>query len=222
MDRIFNLSESDCIEVSYDFNPGHYLGQGKMSPDGKFNFINIPKNASSEVSRVLFDWKQSNYCTINRLVNHLVILRDPTDRWISGMAEFLVGNYSFMGNCNADRSLEEIDILMDSKMFQTLMFNFAIFDSHTVPQCYFINGINISDITFFYFDNQVVFKLLSYIGYKAYNYNGNGSNKSSDNVKKTNIVNRLKSLLNDNPAYQHSIDKHYYADHKLFDRIKFQ
>ena len=51
-------------------------------------------------------------------------------------------------------------------------------------------------------------------------------NEFNANIKNYNqklvIINKLKQLLEENSNLQHSIDKHYYADHVLFDKVKFQ
>ncbi len=221
MNRLFEFDIVDnCINIDYKYNLGHTAGQGQISPDGKFNFIHIPKNASSEIKTVLGDWQESNYHIMQDTPSHLVILRDPTERWISGIAEFLVGEYSHMGTCNSDIPVDEVELMMGTKMFQNLLFDFVIFDGHTIPQCCYIEGLNLDNITFFYHDEQVIPRILKYVGLLNQPRVKN-TNNSLTNSKKIVIIKKLKSLLTHNPKLQHSIDKHYWADHKLFDNVKF-
>jgi len=214
----FNLKHNH-VWVDYDYNLGHTWGQGQSSPNGDFNFIHIAKNASSEIKRALVSWPQSNYRETELLTEHLVILRDPTDRWISGIAEFLVGDYSHMGNYNSDLSVTEIEDAMNTKIFQNLLFDFVIFDGHTVPQCCYINELNLNDITFFHFSDSVVPQILQYVNCPM--TMSSKTNNSLTSVKKQVIIKKLKSLLANNPKLQHKIDVHYYADHQLLDNVTF-
>ena len=219
MNRLFQLNiDNNRIKIDYSYNLGHESGQGQISSDGIYNFIHIPKNGSSVAKYLLSEWKMSNYYQINFKTNHLVILRDPTLRWISAVAEFLVGDYSSLGNVNIDIPIEEVDLLINTKMFQNLLFDFVIFDGHTLPQCCYIEGLDLSSITFFHYDNQVFNKIAKYIDVE---YQEKQINQSLTNAKKQVIINKLKNLLSNNADLQHQIDKHYYADHQLFDQVKF-
>lgn len=219
MHRLFKFNTvNNQINIAYDYTLGHKIGQGFLSPDARFNFINIPKNASSEVKRSLLGWSASDFNSLVANVEHLVILRDPTDRWISGIAEFLVGNFSYTGKCNANIEFEEIQMLMNTEMFQNLLFNFVIFDNHTLPQSCFLQGLDLDTITFFYFDAEVIPRLLSYVGITK---EIKTTNSALTNQKKLVIIRKLKNLLKDNPTLQRKIDTHYYCDHQLFDKVKF-
>lgn len=220
MNRLFSfrLDPDNCIAVNYNYNLGHTAGQGQLSPDGKYNLVHIPKNASSEIKNVLNTWQHSNYFEIKNSVEHLVILRDPTDRWISGVAEFLVGNNAHTGFLNSNLSVDEIEQAMNNRLVQNLLFDFAIFDGHTIPQCWYLRGLNLDNIVFFYFDQLVIPRILEYTKTVS---EVKVANTSLTNPRKLAIIKKLKSLLQDNPELQHKIDKNYYADHQLFDKIKF-
>jgi hypothetical protein len=215
----FNLF-NNCITVDYNYNCGHEFGQGQLSPDHKFNFIHISKNASSEAKQVLTHWKYSNYTQLDSTIKHLAILRDPTDRWISGIAEFLIGNNSHMGLCNSEISIDEIESILNTKMFQNVLFDFVIFDGHTLPQCCYLESLNLDNISFFYFDKTVIPRILDYVGDVTSNSPTN-SNNSLTNQKKLVIIKKLKSLLEYDSKLQQKIDVHYWADHQLFDKVKF-
>jgi hypothetical protein len=220
MDRLFEFRNNNkIISVNYSYSSGHEFGQGLISPNQDYNFINIPKNASSSVKSLLTNWHSSNYYNIKSEVEHLVILRDPTDRWISAIAEFLVGNFSYMGNINKNVTLKEIESSLDNKFFQNLLFDFVIFDAHTLPQCCFLKDLNLSNITFFYHDEHVVDKIKEYL--KIEDRTVQKRNTSDENEKKRLIIFKLKELLSRNPELQQKIDIHYYADSALFDLVKF-
>lgn len=73
--------------------PG-YQG-GFHSPDAKFFAVNIPKNASSYLSGLLDHngWTSAKLgeITIAREIEKVVVvLRDPVDRWVSGIVQFII------------------------------------------------------------------------------------------------------------------------------------
>lgn len=220
MNRLFELTIIDNkIWVHYDYNLGHTFGGGLISPDKNLFYVNISKNASSQLKSTLgqYNWSSANYKN-NSNTKSIVILRDPTDRWLSGMAEFLVGNYSSMGNYNANLSLDEIEVAMNTKMFQNLIFNFVIFDGHTLPQSCYLNGLNLDDIAFFYFDKNTIPKILKYLGLPS---TTGKTNDALTNPKKTFIIQKLKRILENNLTLQKQIDVNYHADHQLFDKVTF-
>lgn len=71
-------------------------GSGSLSPDNQWLYINISKNASSFMTDVLTrsGWTNARYgydsCDYSRVKNIVVVLRDPVDRWCSGVAQYLV------------------------------------------------------------------------------------------------------------------------------------
>lgn len=71
-------------------------GSGMISPDGTMLYINIAKNASSFMNDTLHHngWTscRHGHDTVNydNVQQMLIILRDPVDRWISGVAQYLL------------------------------------------------------------------------------------------------------------------------------------
>ena len=72
---------------------GHNVGGGLISPDGNYFFLSIPKNASVFISSVLRqnDWRYSDL-SVYTGHNVFCIVRDPVERWISGMATYISAN----------------------------------------------------------------------------------------------------------------------------------
>ena len=117
-------------------NKGHILGQCMSHPEGNLMYVNIPKNASSWTKPNLLDfgWEFYNYHT-DVIDNHaLVVLRDPVERWLSGIAEYL--------------TLYHTDIHIESNLIE-LIFDRVCFDDHTEQQIKFIHGLDTKRCTFF-------------------------------------------------------------------------
>ena len=69
-------------------------GDGYLSPCEKYFWVKIPKCASTYIEKQLIasNWKPSNYrqrLDRNEL-NYFAVLRNPIDRWISGINEYLI------------------------------------------------------------------------------------------------------------------------------------
>jgi hypothetical protein len=220
MYRLFTFApENDIIKIKYNYSIAHVQGQSLTSADNQFSYVNIPKNASSEFKFIFKDWKKSNYNVDTPPDNkYIVILRDPTERWVSGITEFLIGNYSHPGQLNKELSIDEITTAIESSFVQNLISNFVIFDPHTLPQCYFLQNLNISDIAFFYQDQLVVNRVSKYVGLSGQITN---ANNTVENEKKTIISTAVKKMISKNTSIQKIIDMHYYCDFRLFDKILF-
>jgi hypothetical protein len=71
-------------------------GSGFLSPDCRRFYINISKNASSYMLDILGrqGWTSARYgydsCRYDEVKEMIVVLRDPVDRWTSGVAQYLV------------------------------------------------------------------------------------------------------------------------------------
>ena len=70
-------------------NRGFGYGTGLLSPDCSKFIVSMPKNASSFVKGVLIGarghWHHSE--TLVNGQENLVVLRDPIDRWCSGIVQ---------------------------------------------------------------------------------------------------------------------------------------
>lgn len=120
---------------------GHVFGECMSHPDSEYMYVYIPKNASSWTKPNLqdFGWEFYNYHTDHLNKTALVVLRDPVDRWVSGIAEYL---YLY----HKDFVISDLN-----KAVRELVFDKIAFDDHTERQLYFIEGLDISRCIFFKF-----------------------------------------------------------------------
>jgi nicotinamide riboside kinase len=106
----------------------------------RFLYVVIPKNASSFVTDGLrnMGWSSAYYQEIykpNRNQKVLVILRDPYQRWISGMVQYLS---MYHGDTIKSITKDIFELLVDK----------VVFDDHTELQSYYLNGIDTNDCVF--------------------------------------------------------------------------
>lgn len=204
--------------ITLDYTPvqGHELGQCQFVPLTLQGFVHIPKNASTEMKELLKHWKSSNYK--QQILNeYIVILRDPRDRWISGMAEFLIGNNSSFGRFNQNWATSTIDarFLVNHFLLRKLITTDMMFDPHTMPQCLFLENVPYDKIKYFMFNKNVVDQIADYLSIpiesKKY------LNNSSNNKIKMSVVDELNLLLEQDPELSKKLDQVYYCDHELLD-----
>jgi len=216
MNRIFSYTNIDSIiTMNQTIFLGHDFGQGWFCKNKKIFAIDISKNASSSGKQF---FKNNNFAPSNfndKNVNpekFIAILRDPIERWISGLAEYIAGDYGNLKFKNVS------DCFFNNELLETLIFDQIVFDGHTLPQIAYLQGLDIRKIDFYYFDNDV-FDKISYYN-QLDNINLKYSNSKTKNEDKIYIHNYLASQLKDSEKMK-KIQRMYYCDYQLFDEIKF-
>ena len=136
---------------------GYLAGGGLRSPDKKNFFLSIPKNASTYLSNTLLanGW---HYHTLgndsDRIEHAMVVLKDPVDRWVSGVGTY-ISSWILGPGYGSDHFVENYNNLSERLLFETL-----ILDDHTTPQITYINQLEQLlpgvPVTYFKLDRFVV------------------------------------------------------------------
>lgn len=185
------------------------------SPINDFMYINIPKNASTWTRSCLAssNWEIYNYHTDRLLHKHsLVVLRDPIDRWVSGIAEYM---YLYH---------RETDTAHLSKSFFDLILDRVAFDDHTEKQVLFIEQLNINNTTFFWCDSTYRNKFSSFLNSTGLSNNYNAIDyqhvTDHDPVRKR-FKEIFKKTLNENSKYQMQLKNYFSDDYEFIKSVKF-
>lgn len=182
---------------------GHCLGECWYSDT--VGYVNIPKNASSTVKGYLIPLGWTPSTTMIECEKYFTILRDPIDRWVSGMAQFAVGHLN-----NFTIPIEEI--------FETVTF-----DDHTEKQTYFLQPFNLDNITFIECDQNLRPKIEKFLvanGFQA------APTVIFDNInesksKQFELAQKIKKILYQNPHYQIKLKNFFSEDYELIKSVKF-
>jgi len=184
---------------------GHRLGECWVDKVNNISYINIPKNASSFVKGVLIGsggfWHHSE--TLVNSTENLVMLRDPIDRWCSGITQYLY-------NSKQDLSINEI-------------FDRITFDDHTDLQTYFLQGVDLSRATFMLVNDNLRKNFNNWIYNRGYRTNVDIAieyNASKDDNRQTTKEYYIK-LLEQNPELVLKLQKYFEEDYKLIGGVKF-
>jgi hypothetical protein len=205
------------VIVTYDSinewqHKGHVYGQCMSRSDIDIMYVNIPKNASSWTKPNLQDWGWEfyNYRSDGLNKTALVVLRDPVDRWLSGIAEYLTLYHNTMQ--------------VPFKETEELIFDRITFDDHTERQVKFIEGLDTDNCIFMWCDDKYRSNFSNYIAarlgqnkYHKYDYQ-HVSEHSPDRSRFKKI---FKQLINNEPKYLNHIKQHFAQDYRLIEQVQF-
>lgn len=201
--------------LEYHKTKGHVFGECLSHPNLDFMYVYIPKNASSWTKPNLQDWNWDyyNYHVDNLYAKHaIIVLRDPIDRWLSGIAE-----YMFLYHKNLDSA-------HFSKCFFDLVFDKITFDDHTEQQILFVERLDLNNCTFFWCDSQYRQRFSHFLQSKNmpnkyYNYEYQHVTNNEPNRSKFKKI--FQQTLNENSKYLGNLKQHFNNDYKLINSVKF-
>jgi len=204
-------------------------GTGLLSPDCSQFVINMPKNASSFV----LDWGRRNgwtqatvgdCCNWHKVNQLIVILRDPVQRWISGVAQYINGY--ILNNCgpngpyfthnqytnymSADKFIEQYNDVVDRLLFD----NAVWLDDHVWPQHLIFEDL-LPDVPrkFFMFGTTLETQMSKDLGWDL--VEGLDRNKGSGNPDTKKLQEFFINHLNTRPDLQERIQQFYQQDYQL-------
>jgi len=194
----------------------------------KLIFVSIPKNASTWVGENYFhnrnNAKNFMYTDIENIVKihrckFIVILRDPLDRWISGMTQMIY--------TEPDRHFSKINpMYIDTFDWETVIATVA-YDNHTQKQIHFTRVVPFANIVWLKFDDNLkenFIDLMSSYGVQLIKNDGNtdnAANITNNNDKKISVMNKIVSVLDQHPEYSQKIIEYYHDDYALVNSVKF-
>lgn len=214
---------------------GH--GSGLLSPDCSQFIVNMPKNASS----FILDWGSRNKwtqavvgdeCDWNKVTEIIVILRDPVQRWVSGVAQYISGyilsnrgpNGPYFLDSNISEqytqyiSAEQF-ILHYNTVVDRLIFDNAVWlDDHVWPQYNMIeNLLPTANRTFIKFDSKLETAISTKLGWEVVNNLDKNRGDSNSDTKK--LQEFFSNHLNNRPDLVDRLRNFYRKDYQLIKEI---
>jgi hypothetical protein len=214
-------------------NKGYSYSSGILSPDSLKFIVNIPKNASSYI----LDWAKHHNWTTTEIDNDpkqqyvnevIVILRDPLQRWVSGMGQYLTsyvlnvtGAYSWETGPGPDDQFMPSDEFIKNynSVVERLLFdNLNRHDDHVWPQIEFFENLLPSvPRKYFYIDQNFNTKFREYL--KFDHIDGLDANIISTNPHTEKVQQFIKGRLNTRPELTQRVIDAYTQDYKLIEKV---
>jgi hypothetical protein len=182
---------------------GHKLGECYYCGSRSQTYVHIPKNASSYIKACLLqtgNWFHSEKFITND--RYLIALRDPIDRWLSGMAQFQVNSNQF------DLNIDKI-------------FNTITFDDHTEQQIYFLKGVNLLACDFIWVDDNLTTSLNKWFVEKYSTTIDHMPNYNVSEGIKLDLKQRLVKAIDQHPELLLKLKEHFAVDYRLIESVKF-
>ena len=200
--------------IRYYKNKGHIFGECMTANDTDLMYVYIPKNASSWTKPNLQDlgWEFYNYHTDNLYHKHaIIVLRDPVDRWLSGIAEYF---------CLYHKDIRTEHM---SKDFLDLIFNRVAFDDHTDKQVLFLQNLNLNNATFFICDSNykhMFSKFLNFRGYQNNYHKYENQYVTANDSKKAEVRTFFANMIDQNVFYRNRLQEYFDEDYTLINDCK--
>ena len=214
-------------------NKGYGYSSGVLSPDASQFIVNIPKNASSYI----LNWTKHHNWSATEIDNNtrhqdvnevIVVLRDPLQRWISGMGQYLTsyvlnvtGAYSWETGPGPDdqfMSSDEFISYYNPAVERLLFDNLDRHDDHVWPQIEFFENLLPSvPRKYFYIDQNFNTKFREYL--KFDHIDGLDSNIGSTNPHTEKVQQFIKSRLNTRNELKQRVIDAYSRDYKLIEEV---
>jgi len=214
---------------------GFGYGSGTLSPDLSQFIVNIPKNASS----YMLDWARRHQWMTTVADDHsdtitemIVILRDPLDRWVSGIVQYLNTYILSVQGPNGpvfpDESYSPHNWPMDAVQWidaynqttERLIFDVVNrFDDHVWPQHEFVeNLLPAVKRKYFLLDHNFDVAIVDYRGFAP--YPDLDSNSAGNNANMRLLQKFFVDRLQQRPDLAQRVIKAYAKDYELIARTK--
>jgi len=180
---------------------GHTLGECWNDQNKSITFVHIPKNASSFVKGCLISSDRFTHSDSLVTADHyLITLRDPIERWISGIAQFM-------------------DVELNQQFTLRELVELVTVDDHTELQTYFLQDVDIDRCTFLKVNQNLRTNIKLWAKEQGYVID-------IDNISTLNEGNRLPkdrfaAMVDGNSQIKLKLAKHYEQDYALINRVKF-
>jgi len=207
----------------------------------------IPKNASSWTSQVLSHngWMRGkiDQCPKRSIDELIVILRDPVDRWVAGIAQYLSSyvlnshwfdrskyNQGYQGNYIVGKP-NFISPVMTGNQFiaayndvtERLLFEQIAFDDHTQEQSWFVDHFECENRTYFYVDESLQSNFIE--KFKSIPLNVPDycdRNRGADNENHRVIYDFLHERIRSRPYLRNALERYYRRDFDMIESADFQ
>jgi hypothetical protein len=222
--------------IEYLASRGFGHGSGLLSPTCDQFLLNIPKNASS----YLLDWGTrqgwttaivGDTCDWHRCEELIVVLRDPLERWISGIAQYInsyilsvigpntpMRDKTLLRSENRPMPAAEFIELYNQATERLIFDQINRFDDHVWPQLdFFKDLLPAAEKKYFYVDKNLTKNISQHLSWPIYHDLNGNQGESSDSIKL--LQQFFKKRLIDRPDLTQQVKNAYAEDYYLIQSV---
>lgn len=208
------------LRNNYWLRRGYVTGSCMYNADLKHCYINIPKNASSFLRHYFKDagWKHMFVGMNMQVTKNLVVLRDPIERWITGIAQHITTNI-LEENFGSTHFIE-----LYNELSERIIFDQIVFDDHTEQQTWFLEPFELDNSVFFYCDSDLGKNLDSYFSTLGISCNFTKQqhiNTSKEHFDNANLVEHFRNIVYNNKKYYNNLKSYFVRDYGLITSVDF-
>ena len=202
---------------SFHFFSDHALHSVMQSREHQCSFLHIPVNASSWGKQIFWQAgfrpnKPPEIDTDHRII---VWLRDPVERWLSGLATWLT--YRLPQHTG-------LDLVRNNLALLDLVFDTVRLDDHTERQTFFLQNLDSHRCDFWYINSEFKSDFSTYFEQRfRLNVHAHVAQNVS-NLDNGKAIPRhyFKSVLENNSKYMTRVCEFFQPDRDLIQQVKFE
>ena len=206
-----------------DFNGEAYqFGRCFTDQDWRLAYVPIEKNVTRVIQSMItpMGFKESDFLRSNKTpATCLIVLRDPVQRWVSGVVEYLLRVYR--DRINKHNNMTRQNITAEKALEQ------IVFDRHTCPQHRFLEGLS-GPKQYIWFDQdqkpELITSVAKYFNEQGFSNEWTPDKFSHDDDLASQQKRELTQLYQDilkQPDMLQRVKNFYSKDYELIDSIKF-
>jgi hypothetical protein len=223
MNRIIGVNYLSCITDQREVvRPYLYSKMPSFQTNGILTYARIYKNAHQSLKTFFhalnFNTEYIHPKQIKSNEKIIVVLRDPLERWISGLTQYFIERVpnlamQFGNDENLNITQDIIKLCIDN----------SVMDLHTETQVSFLHGIKFDQCVFFKLDENIEINLCNFLqGALRQNIDIKlpSINQSKNNNKKIEIQQSINKFLNNNNSEKNNLLKALDRDYKLLEDVE--
>lgn len=200
-----------------EIHSGHYLHENYVNHNLKHHYLHLPVNSSNwgKATFASAGFQQNSSNSIDDDYTVIVFLRDPIDRWLSGLSTWLTAALPQYTNL--------FDI-RDNTVALDILFRTVRVDEHTEKQKYFLQRLNQDNMKFFMVNETLSASVVNYCAtvLKQTVPVFPRMNESTLPGGKLIPKNYFRSVLESNPRYLKKVKKFFEEDYHFIKSIQFE
>jgi hypothetical protein len=224
MDKVIGVNYlPSIIDHREIVRPSYYSKMPMIQSNGILSYARIQKNAHQSLKSFFHELGFNNlYNNTDQIKNNeevIVVLRDPLERWISGLSQYFIVRVPNLA-LQFDKK-ENLNIAYD---IIKLCIDNTVMDLHTETQISFLHGFKLNQCVFFKLDKNLEFNLCTFLETKLkreVNIKLPSLNQSINNNMKLKIQMTIKEFLDKNKTEKDNLINALIRDYQLIKDVSF-